>query len=206
MATTTAASLLRGVVCVCFLVCAAEVQKNIPAECGQKVTLPCRAPNISNIDVNWSRADLGEEYVLFHRDGRFDPDNQHPAFKKRVDLRDGRMTDGDVSLTVKDVTVNDTGTYECRVFMEETRSWKSICIISLTAHSSHLSVPEGPPGGLREGGGKEGGVSRGRAALIASVSLCAVLVVAAVALWIHRKHKEEQSQDPSHPPAEQQTV
>uniref|UniRef100_A0A3B4EWP1 Ig-like domain-containing protein n=1 Tax=Pundamilia nyererei TaxID=303518 RepID=A0A3B4EWP1_9CICH len=80
------------------------------------VTLTCRAPNNSIIIVlEWSRADLGDEYVLFYRNKQFDPDGQHPSFKNRVDLQDRQMKDGDVSLILNNVTTNDNGTYECRV-------------------------------------------------------------------------------------------
>uniref|UniRef100_A0A3P8QRC0 Ig-like domain-containing protein n=1 Tax=Astatotilapia calliptera TaxID=8154 RepID=A0A3P8QRC0_ASTCA len=90
-----------------------SVQKNITA--GQNVTLPCRAPNNNKTItmVEWSRPDLGSEYVLFYRNKQFAPDNQHPSFKNRVDLQDRQMKDGDVSLILKNVTINDTGTYEC---------------------------------------------------------------------------------------------
>uniref|UniRef100_A0A669EB94 Ig-like domain-containing protein n=1 Tax=Oreochromis niloticus TaxID=8128 RepID=A0A669EB94_ORENI len=91
----------------------------------KNVTLTCQAPNNNTIIiVEWSRADLGDKYVLLYRNERFDPDNQHPSFKNRVDLKDRQMKDGDVSLILKDVTINDTGTYECRVFLVETRSWE----------------------------------------------------------------------------------
>ncbi|CAI5657031.1 T-cell surface glycoprotein CD4-like [Oreochromis niloticus] len=107
-------------------------KKIITAKSGQKVTLTCRAPNNNIIVVKWSRADLEPEYVLLYRDDLFVPDEQHPSFKDRVDLQDRQMKDGDVSLILKNVTINDTGTYECRVFMRETRSWKSISIITLS--------------------------------------------------------------------------
>ncbi|XP_039900920.1 CD226 antigen-like [Simochromis diagramma] len=116
-------------------------QKTITAEPGQDVTLTCRAPNNNIKFVQWSRTDLETEYVLEYRDEHFLTDNQHPSFKNRVDLLDRSMKDGDVSLILKDVTTADDGTYKCRVFMEETRSWK---------HSSiNLSVvvPPGQTGG-----------------------------------------------------------
>uniref|UniRef100_A0A668V198 Ig-like domain-containing protein n=1 Tax=Oreochromis aureus TaxID=47969 RepID=A0A668V198_OREAU len=94
----------------------------ITAESGQNVTLPCR----------WSRADFEPKHVLVYRGENFVPDEQHPSFKDRVDLQDRQMKDGDVSLILKDVTINDTGTYECRVLMGETRSWKSISSIYLS--------------------------------------------------------------------------
>ncbi|XP_030581785.1 selection and upkeep of intraepithelial T-cells protein 1-like [Archocentrus centrarchus] len=107
-------------------------QKTITADPGQNVTLTCRVQEGKTIRaVEWSRADLGDEYVLLYRDGRFVSNEQHPSFKNRVDLQDRQMKDGDVSVILKNVTVNDTGTYECRVFIRETLSWESISIITL---------------------------------------------------------------------------
>ncbi|XP_025760397.1 uncharacterized protein LOC112845061 [Oreochromis niloticus] len=113
-------------------------QKIITAESGQDVTLTCHTPNNNIRGVHWSRADLEPANVLFYRDGHFVPGDQHPSFKNRVDLQDRQMKGGDVSLILKDVMVNDTETYECRVFTEETQSWKLISII-------YLSVVD-PPG------------------------------------------------------------
>ncbi|CAI5669714.1 unnamed protein product [Oreochromis niloticus] len=120
-----------------FVLFVSADQKIIKAESGQNVTLTCRAPNNNIRVLEWSRADLGSEYVLLYRDEHFLMDNQHPSFKNRVDLQDRQMKDGDVSLILKDVTINDTGTYKCRVFMEETWQWQSI-------NSTNLHVD--PPG------------------------------------------------------------
>uniref|UniRef100_A0A3B4H8G9 Ig-like domain-containing protein n=1 Tax=Pundamilia nyererei TaxID=303518 RepID=A0A3B4H8G9_9CICH len=99
-----------------FTICPQEDQKNMTAESGQDVTLTCRAPkNNIILGVEWSRADLRDEYVLFYRNEQLDPDNQHPSFKNRVDLQDKQLKDGDVSLILKNVSINDNGTYECRV-------------------------------------------------------------------------------------------
>ncbi|XP_076738732.1 coxsackievirus and adenovirus receptor homolog [Maylandia zebra] len=109
---------------LCFtlllFVCVFADEKSITAESGQNVTLPCRALN-TIIGVEWSKPDLNEEYVLLHRDGHFDPASQHPSFKNRVDLQDRQMKDGDASLILKDVTTNDTGTYECRIRESKSR-------------------------------------------------------------------------------------
>uniref|UniRef100_A0A3P9CZX8 Ig-like domain-containing protein n=1 Tax=Maylandia zebra TaxID=106582 RepID=A0A3P9CZX8_9CICH len=114
---------------ICSVLFPLSDQKNITAESGQDVTLTCRAPNNNTISVvKWSRADLGDKYVLLYRDGRFDPDNRHPSFKNRVDLHDRQMKDGDVSLILKDVTINDTGTYEC-VVIPRGGVELSVCVI-----------------------------------------------------------------------------
>ncbi|XP_039896834.1 coxsackievirus and adenovirus receptor homolog isoform X2 [Simochromis diagramma] len=171
-----------------FVFVSAE-NKNITAESGQDITLTCRAPNNNNIIVlEWSRADLGEKYVLLFRDERFYPDQQHPSFKNRVDLQDRQMKDGDVSLILKDVTSNDTGTYECRVVQRGTKRRKRgvlkvdpISIISLSV------VPPGQTGGDTQDG---------PVGLIIGLSISALLLVAAVVgFLIYRKHKQQQSQD-----------
>ncbi|CAI5671326.1 unnamed protein product [Oreochromis niloticus] len=130
-----------------FVVFVSADQKYITAESGQDVTLTCRAPNINNkiIAAKWSRADLGDEYVLLYRDGRFEPDEQHPSFKNRVDLQDRQMKDGDVSLILKDVTINDTGTYECHV-VQEVRG-------PMTNSTNLVVVPPGQTGEVTGDGG-----------------------------------------------------
>ncbi|XP_006808398.1 T-cell surface glycoprotein CD4-like [Neolamprologus brichardi] len=152
---------------VCLLVCASQGQKNFTAESGQNVTLTCQArKNIQT--VKWSRADLGDEYVFLYRDGRETLVHQHPSFKDRVDLKDKQMKDGDVSLILKNVTINDTGTYECRVVETGTSGLKPISIIYLSV----VDQPRRPVG------------------LIVGLSVSGVLIVAAVVGFvIYRKYK-----------------
>uniref|UniRef100_A0A669B6F2 Ig-like domain-containing protein n=1 Tax=Oreochromis niloticus TaxID=8128 RepID=A0A669B6F2_ORENI len=111
--------------------------KKITTESGLNVTLPCQASNVSFIAVKWSKADLGKEYVYLNRRGTPQPQEQHPSFSNRVDLQDRQkdedvsvmdedvfVMDEDVSVILKNLTINDTGTYECCVFVED--SWKSV--------------------------------------------------------------------------------
>ncbi|KAL4008312.1 hypothetical protein ACER0C_002164 [Sarotherodon galilaeus] len=164
-----------------FVFVSAE-NKNITAESGQDITLPCRAPNNNNIVVlEWSRADLGEKYVLLFRDERFYPEQQHPSFKNRVDLQDRQMKDGDVSLSLKDVTINDAGTYECCVVQTGTKRRKRAVLDGDPISIINLSVD--PPDDVP-----------------------VVLLVAVVGFLIYRKHKQQQSQDSYQPPAELQPV
>ncbi|XP_039879015.1 programmed cell death 1 ligand 1-like isoform X2 [Simochromis diagramma] len=180
--------------CLVAFVCAD--QKNITAESGQDVTLTCQALNNNPISVvKWSRADLRDEYVLLYKDGRFDPGNQHPSFKNRVDLQDRQMKDGDASLILNNVTINDTGTYECVVIPRGGGSSKPISIIHL-----HV-VPPGQPGGDKQDGGKKEDGSVGLKVGL-SVSAVLLLVAAVFGFLIYRKHEKTKSQDPYHQPAE----
>ncbi|CAI5659993.1 unnamed protein product [Oreochromis niloticus] len=161
---------IKVFVCVCLLLSAASGQK-ITADSGQDVTLTCRVPNNNILTVEWSRADLEPKYVYVHRDGRFDPENQHPSFKDRVDLQVRQMKDGDVSLILKNVMINDTGTYECRVVQKGTSNKNSdpVCIVTLSVD------PPGQPRGLTKDGC--GGLQAG-------LSVPAVLLVAAALFFI----------------------
>uniref|UniRef100_A0A669D214 Ig-like domain-containing protein n=1 Tax=Oreochromis niloticus TaxID=8128 RepID=A0A669D214_ORENI len=151
---------------------------DITAESGQDVILTCRAPNNNIQTVEWSRADLGDEYVFLYRDELFVTENQHPSFKNRVDLQDRQMKDGDVSLILKNVTINDTGTYECSVKTKTNRRKRANLDNNIISMIS-LSVVTG--------GHTEGDC----VVLIACLLVSGVFVVAAVAGFvIYRNHKK----------------
>ncbi|XP_047443603.1 matrix remodeling-associated protein 8-like isoform X1 [Mugil cephalus] len=122
MSTGTSASLWLTLLSVVLSV---SGQINITAEPGQTVSLPCKALNNEPVTVvEWRRTDMKEdEYVLLYRDDQLDPENQNPSYKNRVDLQDRQMKDGDVSLILKDVTTDDSGTYTCHVH-SKTNRWK----------------------------------------------------------------------------------
>uniref|UniRef100_A0A3B4X0I4 Ig-like domain-containing protein n=1 Tax=Seriola lalandi dorsalis TaxID=1841481 RepID=A0A3B4X0I4_SERLL len=125
MSALTPASLMIGSSNLCSVSFSVSVQVNKTAKPGDTVTLPCRAPSSTNIIVvEWSRPELETEYVFMFRDGRSVPEHQHPSFQNRVVLKDRPMKDGDVSIILKNVTSNDTGTYECRVFQRRTNRRK----------------------------------------------------------------------------------
>ncbi|XP_030581614.1 uncharacterized protein LOC115777769 isoform X1 [Archocentrus centrarchus] len=134
-------------------------QKIITAESGQNVTLTCRGPNHNIIVVEWNRADLKSQHVFVWWDGQVLPEEQHQYFKNRVDLQDRQMKDGDVSVILKNVKINDAGTYECRVQGGDD-SVELISIIYLRV------VPPGSPEQNQEDGGKEDGARRAHLPLV----------------------------------------
>ncbi|CAI5660587.1 unnamed protein product [Oreochromis niloticus] len=177
-------------------------QRNITA--GENITLPCQAPKNNNIIVvEWTKADLKDEYVLMYRDGHFDSINQHSSFKNRVDLQDRQMKDGDVSLILKNVTINDAGTYECRVIMKGTNRWKRSNLDTDPINKIKLNVkPPGQTGGQSGDGGEEAGVKEaGSVGLIVGLSVLAVLVIV-VGVFIYRTYRRRQNPD-YQPPEDQ---
>ncbi|CAI5660585.1 uncharacterized protein LOC112844088 isoform X2 [Oreochromis niloticus] len=177
----------------------------ITAKPGENVTLKCQAPNNNILVVEWMKADLKEEYVLLYRDGHLYPDDQLLSFKNRVDLQDRQMKDGDVSLILKNVTINDAGTYECRVVMKGANRRTRANLDGDPSCSISLSVvdPSGQPGGGREDGGKEdggkedggkedGGKEAGFYALVTGLPVTAVLLFFAITggIFIYRRKEK----------------
>ncbi|KAM9718297.1 butyrophilin-like protein 2 isoform 2-T2 [Menidia menidia] len=148
--------------------------QRITAEAGQdSVTLPCGAGKETEIRaVEWFRLDLDPDTVLFYRDGHFESDYQHPSFRNRVDLQDRQMKDGDVSLILKNVKINDTGTYQCKVYQG------GIGLELISSIHLEVSSPGTQEGGGEEGGDEEGGDKNASLGLTAGlpVSLLCVLV------------------------------
>ncbi|XP_030287197.1 hepatitis A virus cellular receptor 2-like [Sparus aurata] len=82
----------------------------IRVEPGQDVILPCDAGDTSIRAAEWIRSDpKPSEDILFWTDGHSD------TFKDRVYLVNDQLKTRDVSLSLKNVSREDNGTYECRV-------------------------------------------------------------------------------------------
>ncbi|XP_029932362.1 V-set domain containing T-cell activation inhibitor 1-like [Myripristis murdjan] len=95
----------------------------LKARPGDDVTLSCQAPDVDIEAAEWSRADLKkEEYVFLYRDRHTDSIKQHQSFKNRVELKDKEMKNGDLSVILKNVKKEDSGTYECRFKTENVES------------------------------------------------------------------------------------
>ncbi|KAM9335147.1 coxsackievirus and adenovirus receptor homolog [Symphorus nematophorus] len=137
---------------------------NITAEAGEDVTLQCQKPtNASITAIEWSRPDLGsDDYVFLYRDKKQSHKHyQHPSFRGRVELRDPEMKNGDASVILKNVNINDTGTYECDVTTgssgRKRRDTEPTQSIKLKVTESGLTAGSTEEGGDEKGGHKEGG-------------------------------------------------
>ncbi|KAK2863469.1 hypothetical protein Q5P01_003002 [Channa striata] len=173
-------------VCVttCFLTCSGSEEKTVQP--GEDVTLQCQGPRGADIDsvmLKWIRPDLKSEgSVFFYRDNHTQEHSQHPSFHGRVELTDPQMKDGDVSVILKNVNINDTGTYECHVG-HKGNSPKLISSVQLQVKDSG-----GGAGHTGDGGDKDGGDKDRRVVLAVVLSVAvAVAVAVAVGFVIYRK-------------------
>lgn len=92
-------------------------QHDLKLKCGEDATLGCHGPKNATIRIiRWSRDNIQPgTYVFYYKQNRDHEELQDPSFKGRVMLKDLRMKDGDVSVILRNVTMNDTGTYKCYV-------------------------------------------------------------------------------------------
>ncbi|XP_026016330.1 V-set and immunoglobulin domain-containing protein 1-like [Astatotilapia calliptera] len=182
-------SLLLTLPGVVFLGLTSAQPIEVKAKSGETACLPC--PVASNIKVvEWSRPDLDPECVLLYQDKQFDQHSQNPSFKNRTQLD---IKDGNLTLILHDVKINDTGTYECRVLAN--RRKRGVDPI----HIIHLSVVDPPAqtGGLTEDGsvGLTGGHRRGHFPLIASLSfICVVCILTTVKYFCPTRDKATDTQ------------
>ncbi|KAL7374609.1 hypothetical protein ABVT39_003853 [Epinephelus coioides] len=102
------------VLCVCLSV--SSCQETLTAKPGEDVTLPCHCDEDCVIELlEWSRPALkSNKFVFYYRNKSF-PNYQHPCYRDRVELMDPEMKNGNASVILKNVTINDTGTYECLI-------------------------------------------------------------------------------------------
>ncbi|XP_044040003.1 polymeric immunoglobulin receptor-like [Siniperca chuatsi] len=144
-----------------FIITLTVTDPRLKAKAGDDVTLQCQGPRDNITELEWSSLDLKSAgYVFFFsRDNRSHKSLQLPSFRGRVELRDPEMKDGDTSVVLKNVTTNDTGTYECRVSSDSTSEGDTpdpISTIKLTVTDPGLTA------GRKDGGNKDGGNKDGR--------------------------------------------
>ncbi|KAF3837601.1 hypothetical protein F7725_005065 [Dissostichus mawsoni] len=111
----------------------------VKAKPGEDVTLQCNSSRDAAVtDLMWNRPDREDDYVFFFRDNRLYEQYQDPRYRGRVELKDPEMKNGEFSILLKKVSVNDSGTYECWVQSSSMRRLKKVLMTSV-----QLSVSEG---------------------------------------------------------------
>ncbi|KAM9424808.1 V-set and immunoglobulin domain-containing protein 1-like [Pholidichthys leucotaenia] len=108
-------------------------------EPGEDVILKC-SDNAAVTAVKWINTYLQPETVFEYQDGRLVLECQHPLYMNRVELQDRDMTDGSVSVILKNVTTEDSGRYECHVVQGKTKP-SSIIHLSVVQRDTISAEP-----------------------------------------------------------------
>lgn len=116
-----------------ILSCVCLGLQEVNVKSGGDVTLKCQGPSRAPVEaLKWTKPDLkSDHYVFFYRDDSFYKSYQHECYHDRVELRDPAMKDGDISVILKNVDINDAGIYECHISVENRAQSELRCIINL---------------------------------------------------------------------------
>ncbi|XP_028419349.1 butyrophilin-like protein 2 [Perca flavescens] len=165
----------------------------VPVHPGDDVILQCRAADPSIRVVEWSKDDPKPECILFYCDKETDTTIHNPSYKGRVDLSVNELNGGDVSLTLKNVSSIDNGTYECRVASAGFSRKKRAILDSEPITIISLQVTEPAVSGSKYGNSSPVGRYVGLAAGV----LLLVAVVAVVGVLMYKRHKDKRPGPPA---------
>ncbi|XP_051756041.1 myelin-oligodendrocyte glycoprotein-like isoform X12 [Ctenopharyngodon idella] len=105
------------------------------AHVGSTVTVPCwitPPENAEALEIRWYRHDQFSNPVLFYQHGKIQ-DVQEESYRNRTSLtlwsdQSGGLKDGDVSLRLEKLTVQDEGVFHCYVSGESTYGSEEIVL------------------------------------------------------------------------------
>ncbi|XP_055026565.2 uncharacterized protein [Misgurnus anguillicaudatus] len=88
------------------------------AQLGRSLILPCYVETplaLDELEVEWKRTD---EQILVHlfQNGEVRPESQYQSYRGRVHFVSDQISKGNFSIVLENITVADTGIYECVVY------------------------------------------------------------------------------------------
>lgn len=111
--------------CLVAVVPASAEGLEIKATPGDNVTMPCEAEEYVPFElVEWSKFEGNTENVLVYSSENSDPEIRENYYKGRLELKVTK--NGEVPLILKNVTVEDSGTYKCYAAKQTTRSRRDV--------------------------------------------------------------------------------
>ncbi|CAI5660528.1 unnamed protein product [Oreochromis niloticus] len=174
-----------------FVTSALEDHTEVKVRSGQNVTLHCQGPRGLNITMlEWSKPEFNSEsYVFFFQNHRLYENYQHESVKGRVALKDRSMKDGDVSVILRNVNINDTGTYSCEITTRTNGR-----VVHEVVHSINLKVTDSDEN--IKGGEEEDGKNMNKTLLVlfgVSVTFAVMICVVILIIVIPRRTQKENS-------------
>ncbi|KAH1185346.1 hypothetical protein KIL84_018095 [Mauremys mutica] len=140
-----------------LLVCGAVLLRagdpvRIEADEGEDVLLPCiverrDADHLPKPTVNWQRS--GSEVVNSYYNGKNHPVYQSGRYKGRTEFASQGLSEGNVSLLLKNVTPADFGNYTCHASLYENSPQTLQTVLLMQKKTQGANVPGGRENRLR---------------------------------------------------------
>ncbi|XP_072315207.1 uncharacterized protein [Eucyclogobius newberryi] len=108
-----------------------DADEPIVKESGEDVELPCSSPEGARVnELKWILQEpTGRDHVIFRfSDGRVENEAQSSAFSNRVELKDPALKSGDLTVLVKTLVTEDSGTYFCSASYGRTAKDKTLVV------------------------------------------------------------------------------
>ncbi|XP_025761739.1 uncharacterized protein LOC109199323 isoform X3 [Oreochromis niloticus] len=151
MSAGTYLGLCLSLLAVCVSLGSAASDQQIFRQAGMSVNLTFPVP--TGTKSVWLKRLPNEKYISYCQDlTPTRPSDQEESFKGRVEGMDCSNISGTVSVTLKNLTRNDSGTYELQVVDHGRQLFNKTVFLNVT--------DPGQTGGHTEDGGKEDGASR----------------------------------------------
>ncbi|CAI5657637.1 unnamed protein product [Oreochromis niloticus] len=113
----------------------------------ESVLLPCQVPdNVSRSSTSavWDRNGFSNPTVHMRLRSRDDHSKQNPRYTNRTSMRDDALTTGDLSLTLRNPTVFDSGTYNCTALNAgHAQNWTEVQLKVKALQPEVVEVPQG---------------------------------------------------------------
>ncbi|XP_017158733.1 myelin-oligodendrocyte glycoprotein-like isoform X2 [Poecilia reticulata] len=188
----------------CFLLILQVSAADVAVTPGGAADLQCQTPGAAAATVvEWTKDGLpASEYVFFYRNGRPYDKYQHDSFRGRVALKNrSGPGSGDVSVVLKNVSVQDEGTFRCRVLMSssgaQAEEHLQVSRLRVALRSGSEAGSEAGNEAGSEAGSEAGNVQRvftdGAAgpnvAVAVGLLMVCVCVAAGVGFYLYRRNK-----------------
>ncbi|XP_031600262.2 butyrophilin subfamily 2 member A1-like isoform X1 [Oreochromis aureus] len=142
--------LLAAVLSSCRGIMLVETGPKIVAFVGETILLPCITTINSEVPtVEWTKEGLFPNTAFLYRDGCETFEMKNPVFQYRTNLIVHKLHDGNLSMVISNVQLNDSGNYQCAI--RRNRKKKIITRLELfvgAVSEPKLSVVPGVGGGL----------------------------------------------------------
>uniref|UniRef100_A0A3P9DT18 Ig-like domain-containing protein n=1 Tax=Maylandia zebra TaxID=106582 RepID=A0A3P9DT18_9CICH len=121
--------------CLSVCLCSESLPDIMPVPEGEEsVLLPFKttADLPQDVTVEWTRSDSNNKMVHVFESGNNQPDEQDQGYRGRTEMNEDPLSTKDLSLTLKDLHLTDSGVYTCTVYKKDGDKLQKSVTLSVT--------------------------------------------------------------------------